>query len=262
MDHGFPSSFDGLMALASRLRAPAGCPWDVQQTPRTLRRYLIEECYELVDAIGEGERAAINDELGDVLFNLAFQLVYARDEYSVPPEEVFGGVMDKMVHRHPHVFGDGEAETAAEVEARWVEQKRLEHGRVSVLDGIPTSMPSLLHARAAQERAASTGFDWDSPGALLEKIEEELVSLRSAHSVSRRVEELGDLMIAIVNLARLWVIDVDESLYFANERFRRRFSTMERLASERGSELADLSVDAKDCLWKESKLLEARSPAE
>lgn len=253
----YPATFEGLLQLIKRLRAPDGCPWDRRQTPRSMTGPFLEECYELVEAIEEGQGEAVAEELGDVLLNLGYQLEFAREEGRFDAPQVFRRLIDKLVRRHPHVFGQAQADTAEEVLARWEAIKGGERAEASLMEGLPKTLPALAQAQALQERAARVGFDWSDPQGVAEKVAEEVAELQGAASDQERRRELGDLLFSLVNLARWLDLDAEACLREANARFRRRFAYMERLARERGLSLAEMSMEEKEALWQKAKRAEA-----
>ena len=254
-DHDFPSSFDGLRQLTDRLRGPDGCPWDREQTPETLKHLFLEECYELIEAIEEGDAGKMAEELGDVLFHAASQIQLAEESGAFTAQDVFGGVVEKLVRRHPHVFGDVVLGDASEALPRWDQIKRQEMAgsQRSILDGAPKVMPALAYAQAVQGRAARMGFDWDDYTGVIDKVVEELKEIETAESDSARESELGDLLFSLVNAARWLGIEAETALRQANRKFYSRFTAMERLASERGLDFESLPLDAKEDLWQEVK---------
>ena len=257
----FPPTFAGLQALVARLRGPEGCPWDREQTGASMRHFVLEETYELLEAIEGGEAGALAEELGDVMFHLVFQVHMAKEEGCFDEAAVFQAVIQKLVRRHPHVFGERKASGAQEVLDSWQDLKRAEKGEEdesSILDGVPKSLPALAQAHAIQQRAAGVGFDWEDAGGVLDKVAEELAELAEVEDEDARERELGDLLFSVVNAARWMDIDSEAALRAADERFRQRFATMERLGRERGVELKSLDLDAKEALWQEAKRLSAR----
>ena len=256
-DAEFPTTFDGLMRLVARLRGPDGCPWDEEQTRRSMGRYVLEECYELLEAIDEGDAEDMAEEIGDVMFHLAFQIQLGKEEGAFDEARVLRAIIDKLTRRHPHVFGDTEVSGAREVHDNWQVLKRAEHGgaELSALAGVPREMPALSHAQAIQERAAGVGFDWEDAGGVLQKVAEELAELEGAGSQEEKEAELGDVLFSIVNASRWMGIDAEGALRRASTRFRRRFAHMERLGRERGSPFAGLTLDQKEALWEEAKRL-------
>ena len=258
-DHpDFPHSYDGLSELVRHLRAPGGCPWDREQTPQSLKRLLLEECYELLEAIDESDTDRLLEELGDVLFHVVLQVQIAEEAGAFTHERVVRSLIEKLVRRHPHVFGDTRVVDAREVEANWEVTKLGERSNAdaSTLDGVPTSMPALSYAQSVQERAARMGFDWQDFSGVLDKVTEELAEIVSARSDGETERELGDLLFSIVNAARWMGVDPEGALRQANRRFYGRFAAMERLSAHRGLSFPDLPLDAKESLWQEAKALE------
>ena len=237
------------------------CPWDREQTHASLSRHLIEEAYEVIEAIDEvsADRAAyphLEEELGDLLFQVVFHATLAAEAGEFTLADVARAVHDKLVRRHPHVFGEVEAVTAGAVIANWEEAKRAEKGRASLMDGIPGALPSLLFAWKVQGRAASVGFDWPDAGGPMAKVAEELAELAAAAAAGdapARSDELGDLLFAAVNVARHLDVDPDTALRAASDKFRLRFEAVERLATARGLRMPDLDLAGLDALWDEAK---------
>ena len=255
--HDFPSTFDGVQELTARLRGPDGCPWDKEQTADTLKHLFLEECYELVEAIEEDDPAKMVEELGDVLFHAASQIEIAEESGAFTGEEVCKGVIDKLVRRHPHVFGDVVLGDASEAVPRWDKLKRDEMAGTerSILDGVPKAMPALSYAQAIQGRAARMGFDWDDYDGVLDKVAEELREIRDAPEVDRE-GEIGDLLFTVVNACRWLGIEAESALRQTNRKVYLRFTTMERLAREQGIDFEASSLDEKEELWEEAKGVE------
>ena len=251
----YTHDFEGALAILRRLRGPDGCPWDRRQTREDLKAQFLEECYELVEAIDSGDVAGVVEELGDVVLHLLFQLDIGREREEFTEADVFGGIIDKLRRRHPHVFGDTEAGDADEVMANWQAIKRSERREAgeSILDGVPKSMPALAQAHAVQQRAAHAGFDWDDVSGVLDKLAEEVGELAESESVFEREAEFGDVLFAAVNAARWMDLDAEEALRKANGRFYRRFALMEEMCRERGLSFEALSLDDKERLWQEAK---------
>ncbi len=249
----FPHTFAGLMALVTLLRGADGCPWDREQSAQSMRRYVMEECYELMEAIDEGAPAAVAEELGDVAFHVAFQIRIWDDEGGFTESEVFGSVIEKLIRRHPHVFGGATARGADQVVTAWQSLKAAERGASSIMDGVPSGMPALAYSQALQGRAAGAGFDWEEPAAVAEKVVEEVVEMGAASDEGERERELGDMLFSIVNLARWLRVDAESALRGAAARFRRRYELMEAISRERGQEFASLSADEKEALWRQAK---------
>ena len=258
----FPDTFEGVLKLTAFMRSPEGCPWDRVQTHDSLKAGLLEECYELLEAIESGDANALAEELGDVAINLSFQIELAAESEVFGPADVFGGLIDKIVRRHPHVFGDAEAYTPDEVKRQWEVIKRSERSEVgaSSLDGVPRSMPALAYALSVQERAARQGFDWNGVEGVFDKLTEEVAELRTAETDAEREAELGDVLFSLVNAARWMGIDAESALRGANARFRHRFSEMEQTVNGRGLSLGDVSMDEKEALWQASKRGELNAP--
>lgn len=252
------AAFAELMRVVERLRGPGGCPWDREQTHRSLRPYVLEEAYEVVDAIDRGDPAALQEELGDLLLQVALHSVIAAERGEFDVAAVVEGITGKIVHRHPHVFGDATARTAAEVKANWEDLKRREKGGGegrSLLDGVPAGLPALMEAAELQARAARVGFDWRSAGEVWPKVEEELGELRRALGRGGEAveEELGDAIFALVNLARLAGVEAEVAAKGANGKFRRRFQAMEARARAEGRGLEGLTLDELEALWEAVK---------
>ncbi len=253
------TTFDELLATMRRLRDPeSGCPWDLQQTHASLRDSLLEETYELIDALGVGDEGGLIEELGDLLLHVVFHAQIGADEGAFTIDDVIEQVNAKLVRRHPHVFADASARTPEEVKGQWERvkaQERARQGRAdaSMLDGVSKSMPALAYAEAVLGRARQAGFDWDDPGKSFEKVAEEVGELRAAESPQRREEEFGDLLFALVGAAHRLDIDAEQALRGANARFRARFGSVERAAKEGGGAIADLTTARKLELWEEAK---------
>jgi tetrapyrrole methylase family protein / MazG family protein len=235
------------------------CPWDREQTHRSLTSHLVEETYEVVDAIESGDDDHLAEELGDLLFQIEFHAVIAEQDGRFTMADVARGIHDKLVHRHPHVFGTVEADDAAQVLVNWEAIKRAEKGRTSLFDGIPGGLPALAYAAKVQRKAASVGFDWDDVDGALPKIGEEAAELAAvpAGDGVRAAEELGDLLFAVVNVARHVRVDPETALRAATVKFRTRFEAVEALAAARGQTLDGLDLAALDALWDEVKAAEA-----
>ena len=260
--------FEDLVAVQARLRAPGGCPWDREQTHSTLRTYLIEEAYEVLDAIENGNSQDLAEELGDLLLQVLFHADLARETGAFDISHVITGIHDKMVRRHPHVFGDVKAETAGEVLKNWAQLKAKEklaaspkgvssqNPAPSILDGVPRNIPALLEAYQMTRRAAQVGFDWEQVEGIIEKLEEETSELRAALADSNRratEEEVGDILFSAVNLARFLELDPEVTLKRSNLKFKERFQEMEREASGSGQRLSQLSKEELEQLWDAAK---------
>jgi MazG family protein len=245
-----------LDVLVARLRAPDGCPWDQEQSFSDLRAYLLEEAHEVAAALDHEDWEGLVGEIGDLLFQLAFLGRLSREAGRPGLEASIEHVHDKMVERHPHVFGDEKLVDRHEVAAAWERRKVEARGPdVSLLEGMSPSLPSLLASYRMTQKAAGVGFDWSSPAAVLEKVDEELVELREAldQGRERTREEIGDLLFTIANLARHLDLDPEAALAGANLKFRRRFEHMERALRERGGSLADCDPEELERLWLQAK---------
>jgi MazG family protein len=253
--------FEALVRIMERLRAENGCPWDREQTHQTLKPFLIEEAYEVVEAIDEGDPKQIMEELGDLLFQVVFhaQLAAERREFTIG--QVLAATAEKMVRRHPHVFGDTTASTAGEVLEQWEELKRKERNvvaaaPVSALDGVPRELPGLLRAQRLQDKAARVGFDWPDISGVTAKIEEELGELREAMrsaAPEEIEEELGDVLFSLVNLARFLNLSAEEALRKSIARFSTRFQYIEEALQRDGRYLRETGLEEMERLWQQAK---------
>ena len=253
-------SFSRLVDIMARLRAPNGCPWDREQTHESLKRYLLEEAYEVLEAVDRQEPARLPEELGDVLLQIVFHAQIAREAGEFSIETVVDALSDKLVRRHPHVFGDAKVKDAREVEANWEDIKRQERPSdepLSVLGKVPTAMPALAYSQLIQDRASGSGFDWPDMAGVLDKVAEEVREIREAASHEAMAREFGDLLLVLVNAGRWLGVHAEDALRQANARFSRRFTEMERLARERGLSFRDLPLEEKERLWQEVKGQEA-----
>ena len=264
----------GMPWISNRLRAPDGCPWDREQTHESLRNHLLEEAYEVYDALAGGASPALAGELGDLWLQVVLHAQLAAEAGVFDLADVHAAITSKIVRRHPHVFGDAEARTASDVNRQWERIKQAERAAEamagggtdapkSALDGISRSLPALAASQEMQERAAHIGYDWPSIIGVLEKVDEELAELAEASSAAERAEEVGDLLMVLVNLARHHGVDAEAALRGANGKFRRRFGIVERLAAARGIALRDLSFPELDELWDQAKaeLAAGKAPA-
>lgn len=250
------AKIDDLVELMRRLRAPNGCPWDKKQTPESLRSYIIEEAYELVDAIESGLAERICDELGDLLFQIVFQAQIFSERGKFDLGEVIDRIHKKMILRHPHVFGDKRVSTPEDVKRQWVEIKKQTRPEKSVLGEVPGTLPALLRARRLTDNAAQVGFDWEKTGQVVKKVREEFGELESAlrsRSAKKREHELGDLLFAIVNLSRFLKLNPEDALKKATARFESRFRYIEFRAKQQGRGLKDMTLAEMDKLWDEAK---------
>jgi len=252
-------SFKELVEIMARLRdRETGCPWDLAQDPESLKPYLIEEAYEVVEAIENNDPEAIRDELGDLLFQILFQARIQEERGKFDIEAVINAIAVKMRRRHPHIFGDAVAKTADEVRARWEAIKRDEHQENSrgVLEGTPRSLPALLRAQRIGKKASNVGFDWPDVNGAWEKFQEETRELEQAISSNdndRIEKEFGDLIFAIVNVARHLDINPEDALNNATERFIKRFEYIETSLKNNDQKMEEMPLEALDLLWEEAK---------
>jgi tetrapyrrole methylase family protein/MazG family protein len=252
-------SFSRLVALMARLRGPEGCPWDRKQTPDSLKPFLVEECYEVVDAIEEGAPDKVKEELGDLLFQILFHARIAEEQGQFDIRDVVTAIHEKMTRRHPHVFGAEKLDTDKEVLLNWEEIKKKEKGyeeRRSILEGVPRNLPSLLRAHRLQERAARVGFDWSHLQEALPKLDEEIAEFKEslkAENAGKIEEELGDVFFMLVNISRFLGVDPEQALRKTISKFVHRFRYIEESAADAGKPLADMSLDEMEALWQQSK---------
>jgi len=252
------TSFEGFQELIAHLRAPEGCPWDREQTHQSLRKNLLEETYEALDAIDQDDPEEMQEEFGDLLLQIVLQTQIASEEGDFNMADVIRGIHTKLIRRHPHVFSDMDLKDADAVIRNWerikaAERTENDQPHKGLLDGIPTAMPALSVADNYQRRAARVGFDWPGIEGVFSKLEEELGELRDAQTADARTEEFGDLLFALVNLARWWEIDAESALRETNTKFRRRFAMIEAEARAQGKALSDLSLAEMDTIWENSK---------
>lgn len=244
---------DGLKATVSRLHAPDGCPWDLEQTHQSLRKHLLEEAYETLEAIDSGEPARLAEELGDLLLQVFMHAEVADRNGAFTLGDITEHIARKLIHRHPHVFADGEAKTADDVAANWERLKQGEKPRESVLDGVPATLPALAASQTIQGRARRIGFDWPDIEGPLEKLAEEIGEFARADAVTEREDEFGDILFVIANIGQRLGVDAEQALRGANAKFRRRFGAVEALARDRSLDLRDLDLPGLDELWDEVK---------
>jgi tetrapyrrole methylase family protein/MazG family protein len=251
------SEFEKLVKIMSALRGENGCPWDKEQTRESLKPFLVEETYEVLEAIDEGKPEKIKEELGDLLFQIIFhcQLASERKEFDI--NEVIRKISEKMIGRHPHVFGEAQYETAEEVLKQWEERKREEgKSRESILEGVPREMPSLLRAHRIQSRASRVGFDWTRVEDVLKKLDEELAEFRNALEKNDQEEiedELGDVFFVLVNISRFVGVNPEDALRKTISKFISRFRYVEMKAAGSGKGLSEMSLEEMDALWDEAK---------
>jgi tetrapyrrole methylase family protein/MazG family protein len=254
-------NFARLVEIMDKLRGPKGCPWDKAQKREDLKTYLLEETYEVLDAIDEKSDEKLKEELGDLLLQIVFHAQISKEENKFDIEDVCKEINEKLIRRHPHVFSDTEAKTPEMVLKNWEKIKKGEKKGKSALEGVPKIFPALLKAYRLQEKAGRVGFDWEETKQVERKVKEELKELQEAIKEGEKQkirEELGDLLFAIVNLSRFLKIDPEDALQSANEKFIRRFKAVEKKASARGRELHGMTLNEMDALWEEAKKDERR----
>ncbi len=243
-----------LADIVARLRAPDGCPWDREQTHASLREDLLEECYEVLEALDEGNSDKLCGELGDLLMQVVFHAQIAAEAGEFELGDVVNGINTKLIHRHPHVFGSKKVRDAEEVLLNWEKLKQEERGAdTSILASAPKQMPALGYSQEIQRRVAQVGFDWEEIDGVIEKLVEEISELKRADSQERKAQEFGDLLFTLANIARRLGIDLEAALREANQRFYRRFSYMEEVCCQRGLNFGELSFDEQNVLWEEAK---------
>jgi len=245
----------------ARLRAPGGCPWDREQSFDTIKPYLLEETYEVLEAIDQRDWAALADELGDLLLQAVFFAQMAAEENKFRIDDSIDAIVQKLIRRHPHVFADGSAKTADDVKRRWDEIKADEKKSKGepargLLESVPRNLPALVEAQQIASKAAGVGFDWENADQVLDKLHEELDEFHEARRHASRQEledELGDLLFVLVNLARFVKVDPEQALRSTNAKFRRRFGYVEQKLAERGKSALESSVAEMESLWQEAK---------
>ena len=254
------TAFDRLLTIMNTLREQ--CPWDKKQTMETLRHLTIEETYELSDSILEGDMDEIKKEIGDIMLHLVFYARIASESRAFDITEVLNGICDKLINRHPHIYGDVNVQDEAEVKRNW-EQIKLKEGNRSVLAGVPASLPALVKASRIQEKARGVGFDWEEKKQVWEKVEEEMQEFRSEFNVAEGQEidkekaegEFGDLLFSLINYARFLDINAEDALEKTNRKFIKRFQYLESKASDMGKSLKEMTLSEMDVFWNEAKKL-------
>lgn len=255
--------FERLVDIMSALRGEKGCPWDKEQTRESLKPFLVEETYEVLEAIDDGSPEKIREELGDLLFQILFHAQIGKERKEFDIHDVIEKISEKMIGRHPHVFGEATYETPEEVLKQWEERKREEgKSKESILEGIPRELPSLLRAHRIQARASRVGFDWRQVGDVVTKLDEEIREFREAleRKNQREIEdELGDLFFVLVNISRFVGVNPEDALRKTISRFISRFRHVEMRAAESGRSLSDLTLEEMDALWEEAKAQRSKS---
>jgi len=260
------SNFKKLVDVMKRLREPDGCPWDREQTHRSLKPYMLEEVYEALEAIDAKDDIELCKELGDVLLQVVFHAQIADEENRFTIEDVAGSIVEKLIRRHPHVFGDAQVNNTGHVIENWEEIKKQERRdagqqQPSHLDGIPKNLPALMRAQRVQARAARQGFDWREVSGALDKVEEEFAELRREHEAGSEdtvEDEFGDLLFSLVNVARFLHVDSEQALRHAVAKFERRFRSVEVALQKRERSMKDSTLDELDALWDEAKQREEK----
>jgi MazG family protein len=255
---GRKTSFEDLIRLIETLRGESGCPWDKEQTPETLEVYLVEEVYELLDAIESGNPQEVCEELGDVLFQIFFMAELYKEMKHFDIYDAVRANIEKMIRRHPHVFGNVKTGNTDEIRERWHKIKMREKNKsskASVLDSVPAKLPALMRAYRISERAARTGFDWNNISSVMEKVEEELLEFKSAlpHKKDEISMEFGDILFTLVNVARFARIHPETSLTGAIKKFEKRFKYMEKALLKKQNKIENLTHDEMKLLWEEAK---------
>jgi tetrapyrrole methylase family protein/MazG family protein len=245
-------SFDTLVAIIARLRSPGGCPWDREQTHASIKSNLLEEAYEVLEAIDEADIEKLCEELGDLLMQIVLHAQMATEEGNFKLADVIRRICTKLIYRHPHVFGDAEATSSEQVIANW-ELLKLAEGKGLLLSGLPKEMPALAYSQAVGRRVARVGFDWEDVAGVIDKLAEEVTEFSESTDHQQRVMEFGDLLFTLANVARRLDIDLEASLRGANQRFYRRFSYMEEVCQQRGISLSSLSLEEQNAIWEEAK---------
>lgn len=238
----------------AKLRAPDGCPWDRAQTHASIKPYLIEEAYEVLQALDEENTDKLCEELGDLLLQIMLHAQIAKEASEFSIRDVIKGISTKLIRRHPHVFGHSRAANAEQVSLEWEELKQNERKKdESLLSSVPRGMPALSYSHSIQRRAAGIGFDWKEYEGILDKLTEEIREVKEATTRQEKIREFGDVLFALVNAARWQGVDLEEALRLANERFSHRFRYMEEACRKRGISLRDLSFEEQNALWDEAK---------
>jgi tetrapyrrole methylase family protein / MazG family protein len=254
---GEGTSIESFAGIVAHLRAPDGCPWDREQTHQTLRKHLLEESYEALSAMDADDKDGMREEFGDLLLQILLNAQIASETRDFNITDVIKHIYDKIVRRHPHVFGDVKLDGVGGVLANWEKLKEKERGKKKedkgILDGVPASLPALSQAQEYQDRAARVGFDWGEIEGVLDKIREEIEEIKSAENLEQVTGELGDLFFVLVNLARWRGVDAESALREANLKFKRRFAHVESRAKEQGRSLSEMTLEEMDGLWDEAK---------
>lgn len=246
--------FSTLVDIITRLRAPDGCPWDRKQTHASLRENLLEECYEVLEALDEGDSEKLGNELGDLLMQIVLHAQIAAEAKKFELGDVIRSINAKLIHRHPHIFGKDMVKDAEEVAHNWEVLKGEEReADTSILESVPKQMPALGYSQEVQRRVAQLGFDWEDVDGVIDKLVEEVREFKQTESSEQKAKEFGDLLFTLVNVARRQGVDTEAALREANKRFYQRFSSMEEVCRKRGVNFGDLSFAEQNKLWEEAK---------
>lgn len=252
-------NFEKLVGIMATLRGPDGCPWDKEQTHESLKENLIEESYEVIDAIDADDIPHLCEELGDLLMQIIFHARMAEENEKFDISDVVKGISEKLLRRHPHVFGEAEITSSEEVLHQWAQIKAREKGcenRTSILDGVPNTLPALMRAMEISKRAAKAGFEWPNLDAVVEKLEEEVGELKdelATGNTERIGEEIGDLLFTIVNVARWTKVDPEDALRAMTKRFSERFKQIEEVARAGGKPIEEMTIEEMDAVWDRAK---------
>ncbi len=256
MAQGEIQEFTYLVDIIAKLRGPEGCPWDKEQTHSSLKEFLLQETYEVLDALDEGKDSKLQEELGDLLLQIVLHAQIAAEAGQFDIKDVINDINTKLIRRHPHVFKDTKVSSADEVIRNWEKIKKTErHPETSILASVPKQMPALAYSQEIQRRVAQIGFDWENIDGVIDKLVEEVKEYKETENKTEREDEFGDLLFTLVNIARRVEIEPEVALRQANRKFLTRFSSMEKLCYERGLELGKLSFDQQNQLWEEAKKL-------
>jgi tetrapyrrole methylase family protein / MazG family protein len=251
------SKFDALREIIARLRAPDGCPWDRKQTHTSLRESFLQECYEVLESLDERNAPKLREELGDLLLHIVLQAQIAEEAGEFKIEDVIKEINEKLIYRHPHVFGAAKVKDAEEVLHNWQELKQVEKDKKgnkdSLLASVPKTLPALNYSQEIQHRAAQVGFDWENDQGVVEKLVEEIGEFQRAATKKEKVEEIGDILFTMANIAGRQGIELETALRQANQKFVKRFNYMEAACKKRGIKIGDLSFDEQNALWDEAK---------
>ena len=256
MSNAVQEKFEELITIVKRLKAPDGCPWDREQTNASLLPYFLEEAYEVIESVDNENWIELKEELGDILLHVIFQAVLAEENGHFNINDSLDNVNEKLVRRHPHVFGDAKADKAFHAKQNWEAEKHKEKNRKSRLDGVPKTLPALIRAQRLQQKASYAGFDWDKVEQVWDKIHEEILELKEAQSNNTKehiAEEIGDVLFSVVNLARFLDIPAEDALRRTNKKFTDRFSQVEAELKKRGKMVEDSSLEEMDAIWNEAK---------